>query len=624
MARLLDTLTIRHKLALLCSAFLLPIGFLTYLFIAQTEKDVLFTAEELAGSIYFTTLRGELMAIVALSHGAASVGEVAEAQTRVLAQDSERAAEMSADAAAAKGAAAVRAVRAAAGPTGSYEPAIEAVLDHMHAVADGSNLTLDPDLDSSYAQDLVTVKMPAAIVAASRALDAALALLDAGALTPDATARFLTRKTELETALGQLKTDIDSGEHSNPDATMKPALDAAYREMTTRFAAYSALLETLAAPDGTPPGAAALRAAQLAAEKAATVFWETASRELEHLLTARVDGLNRRMVINLTLTAIVFFASIALAWGIVRSISRPLHRLHQTMHALALGDISVAIPDTARGDEIGVMAKDVEVFKQNAIGLTRLVEQVIASARQVAQATSQVAAAIRQSSEAITEVNQSTQSAHALSMMIADQVGESRDGMSKLADVVRGTADQARRVETMAASISQIAEQTNMLALNAAIEAARAGEQSRGFAVVAEEVRKLAEHSLQLAHNIGAVVRLASEESRKAVSVVGEVNDKIEAISEHVRRNDTLTARVATSMEQQQVSVAQIDQHIDALAGIAHSSAAAAEQVSVAMGQSIAPRPPFAAAGPTDRARRNGMPGWFGRATVSPSRREPR
>ena len=39
------------------------------------------------------------------------------------------------------------------------------------------------------------------------------------------------------------------------------------------------------------------------------------------------------------------------------------------MHALALGNTRLAVPDTEREDEVGVMAKDVEVFKQDAIKL---------------------------------------------------------------------------------------------------------------------------------------------------------------------------------------------------------------------------------------------------------------
>jgi len=38
MRRLINRLKIQHKLALLCSAFLLPIGFLIFLLVAHTEK----------------------------------------------------------------------------------------------------------------------------------------------------------------------------------------------------------------------------------------------------------------------------------------------------------------------------------------------------------------------------------------------------------------------------------------------------------------------------------------------------------------------------------------------------------------------------------------------------------
>jgi methyl-accepting chemotaxis protein len=266
--------------------------------------------------------------------------------------------------------------------------------------------------------------------------------------------------------------------------------------------------------------------------------------------------------------------------------------------------MAVTVPHTERSDEIGVMARDVEVFKEDAIELSQLAEQVIASARQVAIATDQasgavgqvsegaqaqlsalrrVATAVTQSTEAITEVSHSTQGAHELSGAIAGQVGDGQERMRTMVEVVRGTAETAKRAEKMAESISQIADQTHMVALNAAIEAARAGEHSKGFAVVAEEVRKLAEHSGELAREIGQVVRSATAESQMAVSMVAEVNGKMDSISQNVRRNDTLTAAVATSMEEQQATVTEINQSIDGLTRIAQSNATAAEEIAATM-----------------------------------------
>jgi methyl-accepting chemotaxis protein len=65
----------------------------------------------------------------------------------------------------------------------------------------------------------------------------------------------------------------------------------------------------------------------------------------------------------------------------------------------------------------------------------------------------------------------------------------------------------AEDINKFVASVSRIAEQTDLLALNAAIEAARAGQAGRGFAVVADEVRKLAEQAQAAADD---VVRLTS------------------------------------------------------------------------------------------------------------------
>ncbi len=602
----LDRLKIEHKLAVLCSAFLLPIIFLTYLFIAETEKQVTFAAKEREGTTYVAALGTELRTLIALSQGTASPADLAKAQAEVAKLDRDKAEATNATASAAKAAEAVRAAQALPkdAPIAAYDPAIDAVLDHIATVADGANLTVDPELDSFYSEDLATVKMPAVVVAASRVLDAALAIVAVERPTPEMTVRFLTRKGERTAALRGLDGAITSAERGNRDGTVKPALDAAYRELIGRSAAYGKLLDSPAALGGQRPTADALREAQAAMQQASGVFWQASIAELDHLLAARIAGLNGRMAWNLFLTFAVFLASVALAWWVARSISRPLYRLHQTMHDLALGNMAVSVPHTERSDEIGVMARDVEVFKEDAIELSQLAGQVIASARQVAIATDQasgavgqvsegaqaqlsalrrVAAAVTQSTAAITEVSHSTQGAHELSGAIAGQVGDGQERMRAMAEVVRGTAETAKRAEKMAESISQIADQTHMVALNAAIEAARAGEHSKGFAVVAEEVRKLAEHSGELAREIGQVVRSATAESQMAGSMVEEVNAKMDSISKNVRRNDTLTAAVATSMEEQQATVAEINQSIDGLTRIAQSNATAAEEIAATM-----------------------------------------
>ncbi|GLQ54246.1 methyl-accepting chemotaxis protein [Devosia nitrariae] len=57
-----------------------------------------------------------------------------------------------------------------------------------------------------------------------------------------------------------------------------------------------------------------------------------------------------------------------------RSISRPISRLTGTMQALAEGDLNIEVEGARRSDEIGAMARTVEVFRENALKVNQMTE----------------------------------------------------------------------------------------------------------------------------------------------------------------------------------------------------------------------------------------------------------
>jgi methyl-accepting chemotaxis protein len=305
-----------------------------------------------------------------------------------------------------------------------------------------------------------------------------------------------------------------------------------------------------------------------------------------------------------------------------RAIARPVVQLTATMAALTDGLLDRTVPAMQRCDEIGAMARAVDVFRANEqrarqiaaehdadhagrarrqaamdqqlqdfggsvsgvlANLGTAAEQMRSASsammdaahrtrdeatRTTAGATASsenlaaVAAGVEQMSASVEEISRQVAHASAAARIAVERSAETDSKVTALA----ATAD---RIGAVVHLIATIAGRTNLLALNATIESARAGAAGKGFAVVATEVKALAAQTAKATEEIAAqivAIRTATGEAVDAVKQVGAAIGDVDAVA----------TAIAAAVEQQAAATREI-------VGRVHTVAQANGEVTKAM-----------------------------------------
>jgi methyl-accepting chemotaxis protein len=321
-------------------------------------------------------------------------------------------------------------------------------------------------------------------------------------------------------------------------------------------------------------------------------------------------------------------------------IAIPLRRMVEMMSRMAKGDLDVPIRGSRRGDEIGAMARAVEVFRDNALALkdaeaarvtereraqaeksaafaavgaafeseileiaaavgdsateleifardmTQVLDQSQRHASTVANVAGETKASASSAATAIEELSASIGEINAQAVNSSHVVAETTQCVASAVSNTQALAKTVKDIEQVVSLISAIASKTNLLALNATIEAAHAGEAGRGFAVVAQEVKALAAQTTAALAEIrdktlavGNVIEVVQQANEDTAQSIQKVRMIATAISASVQQQDTATRKLAQSVDSAADLTSRAAAGIAEVSELARQSGQGADQV---------------------------------------------
>ncbi len=348
------------KLFLLCGAFVGSIILATYSLIQEKQIALEFVRKELVGTQYLEALRGVYRVILAAAEDSSQAAQGPSADTalqKLAAAEVESGGSLDTAELASDLAGAVRALPSATSAEEKQTLIVGALTkarNLVNRIGDESKLTLDPDIDSYYIQNIVVKRMPDLLFEVGELQSLTRIAPPAGSPAgDDIKVRSLLLDGMIRSTIEEIERDAAAASRLNPDDRLKQTIGQAASAMRTAVSSY---LEAASAAMSGSGDTAALRQSYRAALESADGTSTIALAELKRLLDKRLKSLLGKFYSSLLLVGLVAGLSLLFAVMAYRQIVRPLGQLESLADKVReTKDYGLRI-DLDRQDEMGRLA----------------------------------------------------------------------------------------------------------------------------------------------------------------------------------------------------------------------------------------------------------------------------
>ena len=222
---------------------------------------------------------------------------------------------------------------ATASPTDRRDAAtaVTALRSLIQRVGDGSNLILDPQLDSYYTMSVSLLRVPDLLETlftledCLRTIPAAATGVRPSALSPQEQAQISGLNSRLGDIARGLDANLDAGYRGSRDGSLRRAIDPPFRDLLVQLTAPQALLADIVDHETLGDGDRRRVLSQLELTvRASAAPWRRSVQELDRLLVARVAATRSRAYTHLALGGLLLSFTLVLVLIVAGSIATPI------------------------------------------------------------------------------------------------------------------------------------------------------------------------------------------------------------------------------------------------------------------------------------------------------------